>query len=109
MDILDQFADDVTEININFKNIVGSLNFERFTKLKILYCTNNFITSLENLPNSLIELDCDSNEITSLDNLPNSLIELCCYDNQITILDNLPKSLTKLYCDDTIKNYNNLI
>ncbi len=97
MDILNQFADDVTEINISHKNIKGTLNFSRFTKLKILKCNSNEITSLDNLPNSLTKLYCTNNEITRLDNLPNSLIELCCYDNNIITLDNLPKSLTKLY------------
>ncbi len=33
MDILSQYADDVTEININSKKIEGTLDFSRFTKL----------------------------------------------------------------------------
>ncbi len=69
MNILDQFSDDVTEINISYKNIEGSLDFTRFTKLIKLNCINNKITSLNNLPNSLIELYCIDNQITSLDNL----------------------------------------
>jgi hypothetical protein len=47
--ILDKFADDVTEINISHKEIKGILNFSRFTKLIKLKCYNNRITSLENL------------------------------------------------------------
>jgi Leucine-rich repeat (LRR) protein len=69
MDILDQFADDVTEIDISYKQIEGTLDFKRFTKLQKLNCTKNKITSLNNLPNSLIELYCNSNKITSLNNL----------------------------------------
>ena len=57
--ILDQFADDVTEINISYKKIVGILDFKRFTKLVKLICYDNFITSLDNLPSSLKELYCD--------------------------------------------------
>ncbi len=87
--ILDQFADDVTEINICNKKIIGILDFKRFTKLIELYCYNNEITSLNNLPNSLKKLYCQYNKITSLDNLPNLLIELNCSNNQITSLDNL--------------------
>ncbi len=94
MNILDQFADDVTEININCKNIVGALNFERFTKLIILECNDNEITSLDNLPNSLIQLNCHNNKITSLNNLPNSLIELFC-DNTIKDYDKLIKKYNK--------------
>ena len=103
MDILDQFTDDVTEIDISNKNIFGILDFKRFTKL--------------------IELNCEYNQITGLDNLPNSLIELCCYDNKITNLDNLCFwnnkgteekcifkrklliKLNKLNCDKTVKDY----
>ncbi len=107
--ILDQFADDVTEINIKNKSIKGILDFTRFTKLTELDCSYNEITSLYNLPNSLIKLNCSFNDITSLDNLPNSLIELYCDNNKITNLDNLPNSLTKLDCDITVNNYNELI
>ncbi len=55
MNILNEFADDVTEIDISNKNIKGPLNFTRFTKLTKLYCQYNKISSLDNLPNSLIE------------------------------------------------------
>ncbi len=84
MDILSQFDDDVTEINISHKNIVGELDFSRFTKLKSLNCNNNKITNLDNLPNSLQRLYCGFNNITNLDNLPNSLQRLNCGFNKIT-------------------------
>ncbi len=98
MDILDQFADDVTEINISYKNIEGILDFKRFTKLTKLVCNYNEITSLNNLSNSLITLNCSCNKIVSLDNLVSeitkgteakSLIKLDCRYNKITSLDNL--------------------
>jgi hypothetical protein len=49
INILDEFADDVTEINISHKNIKGPLDFKRFTKLIKLDCNCNKITSLDNL------------------------------------------------------------
>ena len=58
MNILDQFTDDVTEIDIHYQNVLGDLDF-----------SYNKITSLDNFTNSLIELDCSHNKITSLDNL----------------------------------------
>jgi Leucine-rich repeat (LRR) protein len=87
--ILDQFADNVTEIDISNKKIVGILDFKRFTKLTKLDCSYNKIRSLDNLPNSLIVLDCSYNQIINLDIIPTSLIELRCYYNKITSLDNL--------------------
>ncbi len=49
MDILDQFADDVTEIDISNKSIKGTLDFTRFSKLIKLNCYYNKITNLDNL------------------------------------------------------------
>ncbi len=89
MNILNEFDDDVTEIDIHYQNVSGDLDFSRFTKL--------------------IKLNCGNNKITSINNLSNSLIELNCIYNQITSLDNLPNSLTKFYCDNTVKNYNELM
>ncbi len=109
MDILDEFADDVTEININSKKIEGILDFSRFTKLINLNCDSNNISNLDNLPNSLIKLNCRFNKITNLDNLPNSLTKLDCSYNKITSLNNLPNSLIELFCDNTIKDYDKLI
>ncbi len=97
MDILNQFADDVTKIDISHKNIKGQLDFKRFTKLTKLNCFYNQITSLINLPNSLIELDCRFNEITSLNNLSNSLIGLYCNVNNIKSLDNLVPKGTEAF------------
>ncbi len=109
INILDEFADDVTEINISHKNIKGPLDFKRFTKLIKLDCNCNKITSLDNLPNSIIKLRCYNNKITSLNNLSNSLIELHCYNNEIISLYNLPNSLIKFDCDNTVKDYKILI
>ncbi len=103
MNILDEFADDVTEINISNKKIVGILDFRipfslekvsvpketRFTKLIELSCNNNEITCLDNLPNSLSKLYCSYNKISSLNILPSSLIVLYCDNNKINSLDNL--------------------
>ncbi len=54
-------------------------------------------------------LACYNNKITSLDNLPNSLIELYCGNNKITSLYNLPNSLTTLHCGYTVNNFNELM
>ncbi len=96
MDILSTFSDDVLEIDISKKDIVGALDFDRFTNLIKLNCKDNQITELNNLPDSLQILICFKNNITKLDNLPKNLIKLDCGDNQISSLDNLPKTLQKL-------------
>ena len=63
-----------------------------------LYFSNNQLTNLPKLPESLKYLDCANNQLTSLPNLPESLINLYCDNNQLTSLPNLPESLINLYC-----------
>ncbi len=96
---LESLPDDIIELDVSNKILSELPDISRFTKLQELYCHNNQITQLDNLPNSLQKLWCDSNQITRLDNLPNSLQELSCDNNQLTQLDNLPNSLQELCCD----------
>ena len=65
-----------------------------------LICSNNFITSVNNLPSSLKKLNCAVNCIDSLDYLPMGLEYLYCVDNNITNLNNLPATLIILDCSD---------
>ena len=103
----------ITKLNISNKGLTKLTklpdDIDKYTNLKILYCRENKITSLDNLPPTLKELYCYSNEITSLDNLPPTLKELKCWKNQITSLDNLPPYLEVLYCwNNNITSLDNL-
>ena len=88
----------ITELNLSNQELDVLPDLSMYINLKILDCYNNKITSLDNLPSSLIELSCDNNNLTSLDNLPSSLKILYCYNNNLTLLDNLPSSLKELSC-----------
>jgi len=66
--------------------------------LETLYCNNNQLTSLPELPASLEWLSCNNNQLTSLPELPASLEWLSCNNNQLTSLPELPASLEWLYC-----------
>ena len=105
----------IKELHISSKELTELPdNIDKYTNLEILYCGNNQITNLDNLPNSqqagyedkplglpptLEILDCSNNEITSLDNLPPTLVILSCTYNKITSLDNLPQTLEILRCN----------
>ena len=65
-------------------------------KVTELYCGNNQLTSLPDLP-MVIELDCYNNNLTALPDLPN-VTKLYCRHNRLTALPELP-NVTKLYCD----------
>ena len=66
--------------------------------LEGLWCNNNKLTTLPKLPNSLTNLQCQNNELTRLPILPDSLETLSCDNNQFTILPKLPNGLEDLYC-----------
>jgi len=77
----------ITKLNISNKGLTKLTklpdDIDKYTNLKILYCRENKITSLDNLPPTLKELYCYSNEITSLDNLPPTLEKLECNNNKL--------------------------
>jgi len=88
----------ITELDLSYKELTKLPDLSLYTNLKKLNCYNNQITSLDNLPLTLITLFCVGNLIATLDNLQLTLIELYCGSNQITSLDNLPLTLTYLNC-----------
>ena len=88
----------ITELDLSNKELTKLLDLSLYTNLKTLYCSNNNITNLDNLPLTLITLYCHNNKITTLDNLPLTLTTLYCAFNKITSLDNIPSTLTDLYC-----------
>lgn len=67
--------DDIKILNIQNKNIKGTIDLCKFTKLEELYCSDNQITDIINIPNSLQILNCSNNKIISL-KLPNKFVGL---------------------------------
>ena len=83
------------------KNLLEFNSFEEipnYDKIVYIVCSDNQLSSLPKLPNSLKELYCEDNQLTSLQELPNSLQTLYCGDNQLTSLLELPNSLQVLSC-----------
>ena len=94
-------------MRIHVKYSLDQIEFEKYDSFEkipnydsvvIIYCSNNQLTSLPELPSSLTKLHCSNNKLTILPELPNSLTFINCSNNQLTILPELPNSLTKLYC-----------
>ncbi len=79
-------AQAVDSLFLVYESISDLTGIEAFINLQILYCTENYLTSLDvsNLPN-LQSLYCNYNQLSSLEvsNLPN-LKSLYCGDNQST-------------------------
>ena len=88
----------ITLLDLSNKQLDVLPDLSMYTNLKKIICSNNHITSLDDLPSGLKVLYCTDNQITSLNNLPASLEVLSCSYNKLTLLDNLPHSLVELYC-----------
>ena len=100
VDLLDTYTFDIDSIDLSNKKLSKLPDLTRFTKLKVLYCSNNLLTELSNLPESLTELYCEHNLLTTLSKLPNSLTKLDCRHNLLTALINLPNSLIEFKCNN---------
>lgn len=64
-------------------NIDCILDLEDCNELKELDCSNNNISEIINIPQSLIKLNCSNNKIKSLVKLPSYLKELKCQKNNL--------------------------
>ena len=99
----------ITELDLSNKGLTKLPDLSLYTNLKNLNCSQNQITSMDNLPQAITKLECYNNQITSLDNLPQTITTLCCSNNKLTSLDNLPLTLTELYCfNNQITSLDNL-
>ena len=74
----------ITELDISYEELTKLPDdMDKYTNLKELECSDNQITSLDNLPSKLETLYCSNNKITRLDNLPQKLKVLCCAYNPL--------------------------
>jgi len=70
----------------------------KLPKIKVFHCTNNLLQQIEDLPNSLEDVNVDGNEfaefdISTLDNLK----KLSINHNRLTALENFPETLEELH------------
>ena len=73
-------------LNISSNNLKGILNLKKFTELEELYCANNEITQIINIPCGFRYLNCSHNKISILDNLSNGMKGINIKKNKITKL-----------------------
>ena len=86
-------------LNLNSMQIQNIDGIQYFTNLKVLEVLENNITSISQLPTTLVKFDCSMNQLNQLPSLPNTLEELSCAMNRLTNLPILPNSLKVLYCN----------
>ena len=79
-------------------NLTDLNGVQYFDQLLYLDCTDNLLTSLPVLANSITMLGCSANHLTSLPRLPSSLRNLSCAQSNLSSLPALPDSLRTLIC-----------
>jgi Leucine-rich repeat (LRR) protein len=99
IEYLNSLPENLKTINISGCNLTKLPDLSRFYNLKYLFCNKNKLTTLPELPTSLIYLCCSENQLTSLPPLNSNLINLYCDSNQLTSLPSLPEKLKILHCD----------
>ena len=97
---LDSLPNDIDIIDVSHKSLSYLPSLKRFYRLRYLDCSNNNLTSLPSLNNSLKSLYCQNNQLIILPELNNSLNTLCCSNNKIISLPILNHSLQNLYCEN---------
>ena len=104
---LNSLFSDILIISIEGRGITILPDLTRFKKLKELYCSDNKLSSLPTLPQTLEKLYCSGNKLASLPNLTRlkNLKELDCCNNQLSSLPTLPENLKELYCFDNKLTY----
>ena len=92
------FSDDTEIIDLSeMMAIKLSPKLSNYRNLKVLFCVNNYLTSIPILSN-LKELFCSNNRLTSIPILPN-LEKLTCSQNRLTSIPILP-NLKILFCSN---------
>jgi hypothetical protein len=97
---LDSLPNDIKIINLESKNLKELPDLSRFTNLEILNCSENKLTSIPRLNNTLEILYCDNNKLKNLPKLNDNLEILCCDNNKLKNLPQLNNNLRVLYCSD---------
>ena len=96
---LNALPDDTTEIVVTGIDLTYLPDLSRFRNLRELWCSNNHLTALPTLPETLQRLFCGYNRLTSLPTLPENLESIVCNHNRLTALSTLPENLEYLRCN----------
>lgn len=71
---------------------------QKLPQIRLFHCTNNLLKNIDNLPNTLQELNLDGNELAEIDiSILDNLKNLFLNHNRLTKLDNFPESLEELH------------
>ncbi len=92
-------AQTLTSLLADNGNIADITGVDGFLNLEQFFCSQNQLTFLPNLPDSLNTFYCNDNLLSSLPLvLPSKLKEFKCEDNQLSVIPELPAKLVLFFC-----------
>jgi Leucine-rich repeat (LRR) protein len=97
-DYINSLPLDTIDIDVSGKGLTVLPDLTRFKQLTYLNCSDNLLTELPPLNNTLKVLDCSLNQLTELPPLNDNLTFLECSYNQLTKLPSLNNNLQQIYC-----------
>src|SRR5689334_5997833 len=87
------------KIELSHMQLTYIPSLKRFSNLCQLSCSDNLLTKLPELPDSVQVIICKNNYLKSLpEKLPPQLVVLDCSHNPLVTLPRLPASLERLMC-----------
>lgn len=84
---------DIELLSCDYLFLTELPDLKHLANLKVLYCSNNELKTLPELPPNLKVLDCGNNKLSYLPVLPSSLIELKCNDNELKEMTDLSQCI----------------
>ena len=97
---IDDIPLNITKLDFTNLKLKTLPDLNRFTQLRVLYCSNNRLTNIDNLPPNLEYIYCSHNHISCINNLPFWLEGLFCNNNRIRYINEFPPYLLRLFCND---------
>ena len=102
MNTIDSYDYTVTTLNLSKMGLHTIPSLQRFTRLTHLDISENQLSALPELPDSLIHLNCSNNNIVEVFILPKNLVSFNCNNNLIVKLHMIPDTLDILECENNL-------
>jgi|LauGreDrversion4_1035100.scaffolds.fasta_scaffold00336_10 hypothetical protein len=92
----------ITTLDLSKMELYSIPSLERFTRLTHLDISENKLSALPDLPESLTHLNCSNNNLVEVFILPKNLVSLNCDNNLLIKIHMIPDTLDILKCQNNL-------
>ena len=96
--LVDHYPDDITILDLSYKELTELPDISRFTELTEFYCYNNYLTTIPPLNPRIRVVYCHNNRLTSLPPFNPELRVVYCHNNRLTSLPPFNPGLEIVFC-----------